>query len=87
MIVKGVLGALGAGKPIILPRDGDTAVQFIHEDDLGAAVCWLVDQNRKERAVFNIVDRQILSLMVPVSRLPVSGRTFAAVRDGLGASL
>lgn len=53
---------LVAGSPIILPRDGNAAVQFIHEDDLGAAICFLGDQSCKGRAVFNIADRQILSL-------------------------
>jgi len=57
-----VRSRLLAGKPIILPRDGDAAVQFVHEGDLGAAVCLLVDQNRRGRAIFNITDREVLSL-------------------------
>jgi len=66
-----------AGKPIILPRDGDAAVQFVHGDDLGAAVCLLVDQNQRERAIFNIADREILSL----SGLTTMLAEVAGVRD------
>jgi nucleoside-diphosphate-sugar epimerase len=48
--------------PIVLPGTGDTRVQFIHEDDLGDAIVFLATRAASGCGVFNVADRQILTL-------------------------
>lgn len=55
--------------PVILPSDGMTSVQFIHEDDLGTALRVLATGDRKGVQIFNTADARTLTLVALVSLL------------------
>ena len=50
-----------AGRPVLVPGSGDAWCQFVHEDDLGVAVCaWLRQAPAGFRA-FNVADPQMIA--------------------------
>lgn len=51
------------GLPIILPGDGKTSVQFIHEDDLGNALFILATRADRGVQIFNAADAQLLTFV------------------------
>jgi nucleoside-diphosphate-sugar epimerase len=51
-----------AGHPILLPGEGTTQVQFIHEDDLARAVEGLAFGPGHGIEAFNVADQQVLTL-------------------------
>lgn len=56
-------------RPVLIPGNGRSRVQFLHEDDLGDAVEMLGCGMRMGFEVFNVADRQIVSLSELVSML------------------
>ena len=57
------------GRPVLIPGDGRTRIQFIHEDDLGDAVEMLACGMGAGFDVFNVADRQIVRLSELASML------------------
>ncbi len=57
------------GRPVLIPGNGRSRVQFLHEDDLGDAVEMLACGLRMGFEVFNVADRQIVTLSELVSML------------------
>lgn len=57
------------GAPVLIPGNGRSRVQFLHEDDLGDAVEMLACGVRMGVEVFNVADRQIVTLSELVSML------------------
>lgn len=58
-----------SGRPVLIPGDGRTRIQFIHEDDLGDAVEMLACGMGAGFDVFNVADRQIVTLSELASML------------------
>ena len=58
-----------AGRPVLVPGSGDAWCQFVHEDDLGTAVCaWLRHPPQGFRA-FNVADPQMIATTELVHKL------------------
>jgi nucleoside-diphosphate-sugar epimerase len=58
-----------SGWPVLIPGDGRSRIQFVHEDDLADAVEMLGCGVRLGFEVFNVADRQIVTLTGLVSML------------------
>ncbi len=56
-------------RPVLIPGNGRSRVQFLHEDDLGDVVEMLSCGMRMGVEVFNVADRQIVTLSELVSML------------------
>ncbi len=65
-----------AGRPVLVPGSGDAWCQFVHEDDLGAAVCaWLRRAPAGFRA-YNVADPQMIASAELVGKFArAAGRT------------
>lgn len=50
-----------AGRPVLLPGNGETRAQFVHNDDLAAAVILLASGDRVGFDVFNVAHPDMLS--------------------------
>lgn len=57
------------GAPVLIPGDGRSRIQFVHEDDLADAIEMLGCGVRMGFEVFNVADRQIVTLSGLVSML------------------
>ncbi len=57
------------GAPVLIPGDGRSRIQFVHEDDLGDAAEMLACGIRLGFEVFNVADRQIVTMSGLVSML------------------
>jgi nucleoside-diphosphate-sugar epimerase len=55
--------------PILLPGDGTTPVQFIHDADLAAAIATVVCGARRGLDIFNVADPEVLTFSTLVSLL------------------
>lgn len=51
-----------AGRPVLLPGDGQTPVQFVHRDDLAEAILLLAESGRTGTECFNVADPETVSL-------------------------
>jgi len=72
-----------AGKPIVLPGDGQTRLQFIHEDDVADAVRFVLSRNDGGFEVFNIADANVVTLDELTSMLAdVASAEFRTVHVG-----
>ena len=50
-----------AGRPVLVPGCGDAWCQFVHEDDLGAAVCKWLRHAPAGFGAFNVADPQMIA--------------------------
>jgi nucleoside-diphosphate-sugar epimerase len=57
---------IGAGRPVLVPGQGTAEYQFVHEDDLGAAIALWLDTRPEGFASYNIAD----PLLVTAVELP-----------------
>jgi nucleoside-diphosphate-sugar epimerase len=70
-----------AGRPVLVPGRGTAKYQFLHEDDLGAAIGLWLDSRPQGFAAFNLADPQLVTaiqlpeMLARAAGLPVDIRT------------
>lgn len=57
------------GTPVLLPGDGSTPVQFIHDADLAAAIAIVACGKRRGLDIFNVADPEVLTFSTLASLL------------------
>ncbi|MBC9247549.1 NAD-dependent epimerase/dehydratase family protein [Paracoccus sp. 11-3] len=83
------LRRIAAGRPVLVPGQGTAEYHFLHEDDLGAAVCRWLDTRPEGFASFNVADPQLVTavqlpeMLAKAAGLPVDIRT---VGDAAGTA-
>lgn len=69
-----------AGRPVLVPGSGTAWCQFVHEDDLGAAVCAWLRRAAEGFCAFNVADSEMIASAELVRRLARAAGCEADVR-------